>query len=428
MAAPKLPTFSKHWKHRLFAVLAGLARVTASMVAVLALIVAVLGLILPATGAPAGAPGDKKEGGFQTSAPFVILIDADSGTVLYEKNADQLMAPSSMAKLMTAEFVFNEIKQGRLKLEDELMVSEDAWRRGGAPSHTSSMFAEIHSRVKVDDLIHGMIIQSANDACIALAEGISGNELAFAQALNKRAQEIGLTKSHFTNSTGLPDLNLRVTARELAKLGQHIIRTYPEFYPIYGEKEFTWNKIRQQNRNPLLTLGIGADGMKTGFTAEGGYGLVGSAVQNGLRLLVVVNGLKSAKERADEAKRILDFGFRGFESRPLFAEGQTIGEARLFGGASRNVPLVAAGTISLLVPKGTTERILARIVYTGPVPAPVTEGQRIGTLRVFRGENLTLEVPLKAAESIGTGSLSQRAFDAASELVIGLFRSGVSRL
>jgi serine-type D-Ala-D-Ala carboxypeptidase (penicillin-binding protein 5/6) len=428
MAAPKLPTFSKHWKHRLFAVPAGLARLAAGMLAVLALIAAVLGLILPAIGAPAGAPGDKKEGGFQTSAPFVILIDADSGTVLYEKNADQLMAPSSMAKLMTAEFVFNEIKQGRLKLDDELMVSEDAWRRGGAPSHTSSMFAEIHSRVKVDDLIHGMIIQSANDACIALAEGISGNELAFAQALNKRAQEIGLTKSHFTNSTGLPDLNLRVTARELAKLGQHIIRTYPDFYPIYGEKEFTWNKIRQQNRNPLLTLGIGADGMKTGFTAEGGYGLVGSAVQNGLRLLVVVNGLKSAKERADEAKRILDFGFRGFESRPLFAEGQTVGEARLFGGASRNVPLVAAGTISLLVPKGTTERILARIVYTGPVPAPVTEGQRIGTLRVFRGENLTLEVPLKAAESIGTGSLSQRAFDAASELVIGLFRSGVSRL
>src|SRR5262249_20005382 len=156
------------------------------------------------------------------------------------------------------------------------IISEDAWRRGGAPSHTSSMFAEIHSRVKVEDLIRGMIIQSANDACIALAEGISGTERAFAEALNKRGQELGLLKSHFTNATGLPDPNLKVTARDLAKLARHIIHTYPEFYAIYGEKEFTWNRIRQQNRNPLLAMGIGADGMKTGFTNEGGYGMVGS--------------------------------------------------------------------------------------------------------------------------------------------------------
>jgi serine-type D-Ala-D-Ala carboxypeptidase (penicillin-binding protein 5/6) len=355
-------------------------------------------------------------------------MDVDSGTVLFEKNADQLMAPSSMAKLMTAEVVFNEIKQERLKLDDEFPISEDAWRRGGAPSHTSSMFAEIHSQVKVEDLIRGMIIHSGNDACLALAEGISGNEATFAQAMNKRARELGLTKSHFTNATGLPDPNLKVTARELAKLSQHIIQTYPEFYPIFGEKEFTWNKIRQQNRNPLLTLGIGADGLKTGFTNDGGYGMVGSAVQNGLRLLVVVNGLKTAKDRADEARRLLDFGYRGFEQRLLFAEGQTIGEAKLYGGASGNVPLTAPGVVSLLVPRNTTERILARIVYTGPVRAPVTEGQPIGTLKVFRGENLTLEVPLKAADSIGRGSMSQRAFDAASELVIGLFRSGISRL
>jgi serine-type D-Ala-D-Ala carboxypeptidase (penicillin-binding protein 5/6) len=381
-----------------------------------------------AVAAPNQAPGAKKEEGFQTPAPFVILMDVDSGTVLFEKNADQLMAPSSMAKLMTAEVVFNEIKQERLKLDDEFPISEDAWRRGGAPSHTSSMFAEIHSQVKVEDLIRGMIIHSGNDACLALAEGISGNEATFAQAMNKRARELGLTKSHFTNATGLPDPNLKVTARELAKLSQHIIQTYPEFYPIFGEKEFTWNKIRQQNRNPLLTLGIGADGLKTGFTNDGGYGMVGSAVQNGLRLLVVVNGLKTAKDRADEARRLLDFGYRGFEQRLLFAEGQTIGEAKLYGGASGNVPLTAPGVVSLLVPRNTTERILARIVYTGPVRAPVTEGQPIGTLKVFRGENLTLEVPLKAADSIGRGSMSQRAFDAASELVIGLFRSGISRL
>jgi serine-type D-Ala-D-Ala carboxypeptidase (penicillin-binding protein 5/6) len=376
----------------------------------------------------ADAASNPSGGGFQTSAPIALLMDAETGSVLFEKNADQLMAPSSMAKLMTAEVVFNEIKEGRLKLDDEFNISEDTWRRGGAPSHTSSMFAAIHSRVKVEDLIRGMIIQSANDACLALAEGISGNELTFVQAMNKRASELGLTKSHFANATGLPDPREKTTARDLVKLGQHIIQTYPDFYPIFAEKEFTWNKIRQQNRNPLLNLGLGADGMSIGFSVEGGYGLVGSAVQNGQRLILVVSGLKSAKEREEEARKLFDFGFRGFETRLLFAEGQIIGEARLFGGSSRNVPLIAPGVISLLVPRGTTERILAKIVYTGPVPAPVTEGQPIGTLRVFRGENLSLEVPLKAAESVGTGSLSQRAFDAATELVIGLFRSGVSRL
>jgi serine-type D-Ala-D-Ala carboxypeptidase (penicillin-binding protein 5/6) len=385
-------------------------------------------LVGPALAASNPGPGAKKEEGFQTAAPFVVLMDADSGSILFEKNGDQPMVPSSMAKLMTAEVVFNEIKEGRIKLDDEFMITEDAWRRGGAPSHTSSMFAAINSRVRVEDLIRGMIIESGNDACIALAEGIAGTEPAFVETMNKRAQELGLTQSHFTNSTGLPDPNLHVTARDLAKLAQHIIRDYPEFYSIYGEKDFTWNKIRQQNRNPLLTMGIGADGMKTGFTTEGGYGMVGSAVQDGLRLIVVVNGLKTAKERGDEARKLLEYGFHGFEQRLLFAEGQYIGEARLFGGSERNVDLVAPGVISVLVPRGTNERILAKIVYTGPVPVPVTEGQSIATLRVFRGDNLSLEVPLKAAESVGPGSLSQRALDAASELVIGLFRSGISRL
>jgi serine-type D-Ala-D-Ala carboxypeptidase (penicillin-binding protein 5/6) len=391
-------------------------------------LVAALILFVPVFAAPNPAPVPKKEEGFQTAAPHVVLMDADTGSVLFEKNGDQLMAPSSMAKLMTAEFVFNEIKEGRLKLDDEFTITEDAWRRGGAPSHTSSMFAEIHSRVKVEDLIRGMIIESGNDACIALAEGIAGTEPAFAEKLNKRAQEIGLTKSHFTNATGLPDPDLKVTARDLAKLAQHMIHAYPEFYPIYGERDFTWNKIRQQNRNPLLGMGIGADGMKTGFTNEGGYGLVGSAVQDGLRLIVVVNGLKTDKDRGDEARKLLEFGFHGFEQRLLFAEGQIVGEARLFGGSSRNVSLAPPGVVSVLVPKGTNERILAKIVYTGPVPVPVTEGQAIGTLRVFRGDNLTLEIPLKAVESVGPGSLSQRAFDGVTELMIGLFRSGISRL
>jgi D-alanyl-D-alanine carboxypeptidase (penicillin-binding protein 5/6) len=392
-------------------------------------VIALLGLLALAGAAPNPVSGPKKEdGGFQTSAPFAILIDAETGSVLFEKGADALTAPSSLAKLMTAEVVFNEITQGRLSRDEEMMISENAWRRGGAPSRTSSMFAPIHSRVRVEDLLRGLIIQSANDAAIALAEGISANERAFAVLMNNRARELGLVKSNFANATGLPDPTQKVTVRELAKLAQHIMRTYPDFYPIYGEKEFTWNKIRQQNRNPLLALNIGADGMKTGYTAEGGFGLVGSALQNGLRLIVVVNGLKTAKDRADEAKKLLDWGFSGFEQRPLFAEGEILGQARVFAGTQTSVNLVGRRAISMLIPRNNHDRISAKIVYSGPVPAPVQEGQRIGTLRVYRGTNVALEVLLQAAETVERGNLSRRAFDAASELIIGLFRAGIAKI
>ncbi len=392
-----------------------------------ALALLLAGAVAGATAAPAPPPV-KKDEGFQTAAPHAILIDADSDNVLYEKSVDQLLEPASLAKLMTVEVVFNEIKQGRLKLTDEFTVSENAWRKGGAPSHTSSMFVAIHSRVKIDDLLHGVIIQSGNDACITLAEGIAGSELAFGEMMTKRAREIGLPKSVFTNPTGLPDPGLRVTTRELAKLAQHIIRTYPEFYPIFGQREFTWNKIRQQNRDPLLSGFTGADGLKTGYTEEAGYGLVGSAVQNGMRLIVVVNGAKTAKERADEARKILEWGYKSFESKALFAEGQTVGEAKVFGGDKSHVTLIGANAIKLMVPRGVSEKIIARIVYTGPVQAPVTEGQPIGQLRVWRGDNVALEVPLHASESVGVGNMTQRAFDGMGELVINLFRAGAQRL
>src|SRR6476660_7047124 len=223
--------------------------------------------------APKKDPAKKDEPNI--SAPHAILIDADNGGVLFERDADRLIFPASLAKLMTAEYGFNEVKEGRLKLTDEFMVSENAWRKGGAPSHGSTMFAAIYSRIPVDDLLHGMIIQSANDACIVLAEAIAGNELEFGARLTKRAREIGLTKSVFTNSNGLPDPGEQVTTRELALLARHIILNYPDFYKLFGEKEFTWNNIRQQNRNPLLAMLAGADGLKTGFTKEAGYGLVG---------------------------------------------------------------------------------------------------------------------------------------------------------
>jgi D-alanyl-D-alanine carboxypeptidase (penicillin-binding protein 5/6) len=225
----------------------------------------------------------------------------------------------------------------------------------------------------------------------------------------------------------LPDPAIKSTVRDLAKLAQYIIKTYPDDYKIFAEKEFTWNRIRQQNRNPLLAMDIGADGLKTGYTEEGGYGLVGSAERNGLRLIVVINGLKSEKERADEGKKLLDWGFRGFEAKLLFAEGQTVGDARLFGGEQMHVPLVGRDIITLMVPHDSNDRITARIVYPGPVVAPVERGQPIGKLRVYRGDRVALEVPLMAAESVGRGGLARRAFDAMNELVVGLFRSG-SRL
>jgi D-alanyl-D-alanine carboxypeptidase (penicillin-binding protein 5/6) len=390
------------------------------------LLLAFLTVVTAALAAPNPVSGPKKDDTFQATAPNAILIDADSGSILFERNVDELIFPASLAKLMTAEVVFNEIRQGRIKLDDEFIVSENAWRKGGAPSHTSSMFAPIYSRARVEDLLRGVIVQSANDACITLAEGIAGNETAFAALMTARAREIGLTKSVFGNSTGLPDPNLRMTTRELAKLAQHIIRTYPEFYPIYGEREFTWNKIRQLNRNPLLATG--GDGLKTGYTKEAGYGLVGSAVQNGLRLIVVVNGMKTDKERADEGRKLLEWGFRAFESRLLFAEGQTVGEAKVFGGDKGYVPLVGPGTIRLMVPRGGNERITARVIYKGPLPAPVEKGRPVGILKVWRGDNVSLEVPLRTGEDIATGNLSQRAMDAATEMVIGLFRAGAERL
>jgi D-alanyl-D-alanine carboxypeptidase (penicillin-binding protein 5/6) len=389
---------------------------------------AVICAVASAVAAPNPVSGPKSSEGYQTAAAHAMLIEAESGSVLFEKAADDLIPPASLSKLMTQEVVFNEIKQGRLNPTTEFIVSTNAWRRGGAPSHTSSMFIPIHSKVSVDDLLHGAIIQSANDACIALAEGISGNESTFAELMTKRARELGLTKSTFGNSTGLPDPRQLMTARELAKLARHLIETYPDYYKYYSEREFTWNKIRQFNRNPLLNMNLGADGLKTGFTKEAGYGLVGSAVQNGLRLIVVVNGLRSEKERSDEAKKLLEWGFHSFQSGLLFAAGQEIAQAKLYGGVRGHVPLMAGKEVRLMVPRGSRDKIIARVVYSGPVRAPVEQGQKIGLLKVWRGESVVLEVPLQAAESVSTGSMPQRALDAASELVLGLFRAGFQRL
>jgi serine-type D-Ala-D-Ala carboxypeptidase (penicillin-binding protein 5/6) len=361
-------------------------------------------------------------------APHVILIEAETGSVLFEKAADDLVAPASLAKLMNVAVVFDQLQLGNISLDDEYVISVNAWRKGGAPSHGSTMFAALHSKVRVEDLLKGAMIMSANDGCIALAEGIAGNETEFVRMMNDRAREIGLTKSYFTNVDGLPDPAMRVTPRELSQIARHIVLNYPDYYKWFGEKEFTWNKIRQQNRNPLLAMNIGADGMKTGFTNEAGYNLVGSAVQNGLRLIVVVTGLKNAKDRADDARKLLEWGFKNFEPKVLFDEGQEVADAKLFGGAQGHVPLVAKGPVKIMIQPGVNERLVAKMVYYGPIPAPVQKGQAIGELRVWRGDAQVLTVPLQAAEDVSLGSTSQRAFDAAAELVINMFRTAAKRL
>lgn len=364
---------------------------------------------------------------FQSQAPFAVLLDSDTGAVLYEKAADELMVPASMAKLATVLVAFQELSAGRLSLDSEIGISENAWRKGGAPSGGSAMFAIINSRIKLSDILQGIIVQSGNDASIALAEAIAGDEATFARIMTERVRGLGLTKSVFRNATGMPDPQQRVTARELALLADHIIKTYPELYRIFGQREFTWNKIRQQNRNPLLAMDIGADGLKTGNIDESGFGLVGSAVQNGQRLIMVVNGLKTGRDRATEARKLLEWGFRAFERREIFAAGETVGEASVYGGAKGRVALRSKGAVSLLLPRGGTERLAARIVYRGPLAVPVQEGAEVARLVVTRGDIKTLDIPLYAAESVQAGTLQSRALDALFEATTGWVRKALSR-
>jgi D-alanyl-D-alanine carboxypeptidase (penicillin-binding protein 5/6) len=357
---------------------------------------------------------------FESKAEHAILVDADTGSVLFAKDAEVRMPPASMAKLMTMSVIFAALKSGKLSLDTEFVVSENAWRSGGASSGGSTMFAKLGSSIKLDDLIHAIIIQSANDGCIIVAEGMAGSEANFANMMNDEAARIGLTGSHFVNATGLPNPDQYVTAHDLARLAMHIISDFPEYYSIYSQTEFTWNKIRQHNRNPLLDMGIGADGLKTGYTAESGYGLVGSAVRDGQRLVLVINGTKSEKERAEEARKLMDWGFSAFERVHYFAPDQVIGDARVFGGDSGSVGLIARKPVDVLLPRGAPPDVKGRIVYKGPVHAPVAVGQQIGTLQITTGDDQPLrEAPLYAANDVAVGNLQQRAWSSIRETVLG---------
>ncbi len=359
---------------------------------------------------------------FETKATQAFMIDAETGTVLFSKDADHPFPPASMAKLMTMELVFNAMKSGRMKLDDTFVVSENAWRKGGAPSGTSTMFAKLKSAVRVEDLIQGVTIQAANDGCMVLAEGMAGSEENFAAQMNDRARQIGLSKSTFVNSTGLPADGQQTTVRELAQLGLHMWREYPDFYLYYGRADFTWNKISQRNRNPLLAMGIGADGLAVGTSEAGGFGIVGSVSHDGTRVIAAMSGLANDRERAEEARKLLEWGVRSFEKTEIFAGNEVVGEAQVFGGAKSGVALKAKAPINVLLPIANRDKLTARIIYQGPVSAPVEEGQPVGALRVFIGDTLSQETPLFAAESVGVGTLPQRALDAARELAVGWLR------
>jgi D-alanyl-D-alanine carboxypeptidase (penicillin-binding protein 5/6) len=304
-------------------------------------------------------------------------------------------------------------------MEDEFFISEHAWRDGGAASGGSTMFAELNSRVKVSDLLRSVIIQSGNDAAIALAEGIGGTEETFARMMNQLGQEIGLTGSNFTNATGLPDPNQYSTARDLAILARFIIAQFPEYYPIFSEPEFTWNKIRQENRNSLVEMGIGVDGLKTGHTNAAGYGTVVSTAAGGRRLIAVLHGLESMNERAEEARKLVTWGTRGFELIPVYPEGSIVAHANVFGGTSPQVPLIGRGQIDLFIPKGAQNCPTATVTYQSPILPPVEAGAEIARLNVMCNDVVVQVTPLYAAEAVGEGDIVRKALDALKELTLG---------
>lgn len=372
-------------------------------------LIALIGLSIPAMA----------QASFETKAKFAVLMDEESGTVIFQKDADLPMEPASMAKLMTVAVVFNEIANNRLQFTDEFFVSEHAWRTGGATSGGSTMFADLNSKIKVEDLVRSVIIQSGNDAAIVLAEGIAGSESSFAAMMNELAEDIGLTDSHFTNPTGLPDPDMYVTARDLADLARYLMDTFPQYYHYFSEPEMEWNGIRQPNRNSLVEMGIGVDGLKTGHTEAAGYGSVISTEQGGRRLVAVVHGLTSMAERTEEGRKLITWGTRAFERVSAYPEGKIVAYANVYGGTSGSVGLVGEGEVALYLPRGSRKCLSAQVNYIGPLMPPVEQGAQIAELRVFCDDQLVQSAPLYAAESVEEGDIVRKATDALKQLALG---------
>ena len=355
----------------------------------------------------------------ETKASYALLLDAETGVALFEKNADARMSPASMSKLMTVLMVFEALESGAISADEEFFVSDDAWRRGGAGSGGSTMFLKARSRVSVLDLLRGVIIQSGNDACIALAEGMAGSEPAFAEIMTERAQELGMSRSRFINSTGLPDPDHKTTARDLAILARELINNHADYYRLFSERDFTWNNIRQTNRNPLLSANIGADGLKTGHTQESGYGLVASAEQNGRRLILVINGLNSKRERAREARKLMTFGFRNFQRDLLVEAGQQVAELPVWHGDEATVKVTTKQRFDIVTPRSGRRKMVATVTYENPVLAPIKAGDKLGKLRVTLPGLVPQEVDLVAAEDIDKGNIIGRAIDSLIYMMVG---------
>jgi serine-type D-Ala-D-Ala carboxypeptidase (penicillin-binding protein 5/6) len=362
------------------------------------LCVAPMALAEPASDIAASAAEDNTGLPFPTTTSHMILLDYDTGTVLAQRKADEKMFPSSMTKLMTLYLIFEQLKQGSLSLTDQFTVSEKAWSTQG-----SKMFVPLGEQILVQDLIRGIAIQSGNDACIVMAEGLAGSEEAFATRMNETAKKLGMTGTHFVNANGWPDENHYTTARDLSILAKALIQDFPDYYHYFSKKEFTYNGIRQFHRNVLLNRpGLGVDGLKTGHTDIAGYGIVLSAKQaaDNRRVVLVVNGLKSEKIRAQEGEAILSWGMRNFVNQPLLASGQQVGNANVWLGDSETVPVMAGENVVLTVSKQAQTATEMTITLTEPVAAPINKGQQIGTGRITLASGETREVPLLAANDV----------------------------
>lgn len=366
---------------------------------------------------PGTAPA-QQSGGFSTTARTAILMDYDSGSIIYQKAADELVPPASMSKLMTLAVLFRALKEGKLKPEDEFQTSENAWRTGGAPSGTAAMFIPIHNKTPISELIQGIAVQSGNDACITVAEGMAGSTEAFAKMMEAEARRIGLEKSTFRNATGLHHPEHLMTARELAELARYIIKNYPEQYKVFSQREFQYRRHKFYNRNPLLSAGIGVDGMKTGHTSAAGYGMVVSSVAGGRRLIGVVTGFENEKERQSETRRMLEWGAKSVSSAKLFDAGEAVGYARVWGGTDFYVPLAGDGDLEVILPKfPVNQKIRGEIVYDGPLKPPVKKGDQVAMFRVTSTapgstEPIAVsETPLYAERDVDEASFYWRGVD-----------------
>ncbi|MEM1193328.1 MAG: D-alanyl-D-alanine carboxypeptidase family protein [Pseudomonadota bacterium] len=331
----------------------------------------------------------------ETQAKFAVILDFASGDVLYAKRATTPTAPASMSKLMTAAIVFDQLKGGEITLNTPFTVSAKAWRWQG-----SKMWVLVDTQIRVEDLLRGLIIQSGNDAAIVLAENIAGSEEAFAALMNRKAREWGLVDSQFANATGWPDPDQRMSMLDLARLARKIIRDYPDYYNLFSERSFTWSRIEQENRNPLLKTFDGADGLKTGHTDEAGYGVVGSAMREGVRRIVVVQGLETAQARLRSARRMMTMAFDDFTQRTYFNAGTMLVEASVFKGKAATVPLGLREDVTLLAHRKLAGRARAQVIYEGPVAAPILMDQQIGYLRVSVPGQPTRDYPLYAMAAV----------------------------